>query len=135
MDMKCTLQSFRITSTSADIHPRLLRKTPRRTLNPEPSALPPLPMHPWLASRTASFDSSVIRKVVDLAAKMKDPITLSIGQPDFDVPEAARQAMVDAVQHRKNGYSQTQGVAPLLERLQKQVDAEFGHADRKLFIT
>ncbi len=92
-------------------------------------------MHPWLASRTASFDSSGIRKVFDLAAKMKDPINLSIGQPDFDVPEAARQAMVDAVNGRKNGYSQTQGVAPLLERLQKQVDAEFKHSDRKLFIT
>jgi aspartate/methionine/tyrosine aminotransferase len=92
-------------------------------------------MHPWLATRTASFDSSGIRKVFDLAAKMKDPINLSIGQPDFDVPDAAREAMVEAVQHRKNGYSQTQGVAPLLERLQKQVDAEFNHSDRKLFIT
>jgi aspartate/methionine/tyrosine aminotransferase len=92
-------------------------------------------MRSWLASRTASFDSSGIRKVFDLAAKMKDPINLSIGQPDFDVPEAARLAMVDAVNHRKNGYSQTQGVAPLLERLQSQVDAEFKHADRKLFIT
>ena len=30
------------------------------------------------------FDSSGIRKVFDLAARMKDPINLSIGQPDFD---------------------------------------------------
>ena len=44
----------------------------------------------WLASRTGSFDSSGIRKVFDLAAKMKDPINLSIGQPDFDVPEAVK---------------------------------------------
>ena len=53
---------------------------------------------------------------------MKDPINLSIGQPDFDVPEVARQAMVEAVNSRKNGYAQTQGIAPLLEKLQTQVD-------------
>ena len=91
--------------------------------------------HSWLASRATAFDSSGIRKVFDLAAKMKDPINLSIGQPDFDVPEAARQAMVEAVQSGKNGYAQTQGITPLLEKLQAQVQAEFGHADRKVFVT
>lgn len=44
------------------------------------------PTHPWLAERTAAFDSSGIRRVFDLAATLKDPINLSIGQPDFDVP-------------------------------------------------
>lgn len=92
-------------------------------------------MHPWLASRTSTFDSSGIRKVFDLAAKMQNPINLSIGQPDFDVPETARQAMIEAVSSRKNGYSQTQGVAPLLEKLSAQVKAEYQHADRKLFVT
>ena len=41
----------------------------------------------WLADRTRLFDSSGIRKVFDLGAKLNDPINLSIGQPDFDVPE------------------------------------------------
>jgi aspartate/methionine/tyrosine aminotransferase len=91
--------------------------------------------NPWLASRATAFDSSGIRKVFDLAAKMKDPINLSIGQPDFDVPEAARQAMIEAVASGKNGYAQTQGITPLLEKLQVQVQAEFGHADRKAFVT
>jgi aspartate/methionine/tyrosine aminotransferase len=91
--------------------------------------------HNWLASRATAFDSSGIRKVFDLAAKMKDPINLSIGQPDFDVPEAARQAMVDAVRSGKNGYAQTQGITPLLEKLQAQVQTEFGHTDRKAFVT
>ena len=39
--------------------------------------------HPWIADRTSHFDSSGIRKVFDLAATMRDPINLSIGQPDF----------------------------------------------------
>jgi len=92
-------------------------------------------LHPWIAQRTTTFDSSGIRKVFDLAAQMPDPINLSIGQPDFDVPEAVRQACIDAIQSRKNGYALTQGIPVLREKLQQQVDAEFGHADRKVFVS
>ncbi len=91
--------------------------------------------HPWIADRVLSFDSSGIRKVFELGAKLKDPINLSIGQPDFDVPDGAHRAAIDAIQNRKNGYALTQGIPPLHQRLQKQVDAEFGHADRKLFVS
>ena len=93
--------------------------------------LPPLPRpmtHRWLADRASAFDSSGIRKVFDLAAKMKDPINLSIGQPDFDVPDRARDAMVEAVSGGKNGYAQTQGITPLLEKITAQVRAQYGHA-------
>jgi aspartate/methionine/tyrosine aminotransferase len=91
--------------------------------------------HPWLAQRTAKFDSSGIRKVFDLAAKLADPINLSIGQPDFAVPDAVKQAAVDAIHADKNGYSVTQGVAELRERLQARVDTELGHADRRVLVT
>jgi aspartate aminotransferase/aminotransferase len=94
-----------------------------------------LMLHPWIAQRTTTFDSSGIRKVFDLAAQMKDPINLSIGQPDFDVPEPVRQACIDAIQSRKNSYALTQGMPVLREKLQQQVDAEFGHADRKVFVS
>ncbi len=92
-------------------------------------------LHPWIAHRTTTFDSSGIRKVFDLGAQMKDPINLSIGQPDFDVPEPARQACIEAIQSRKNGYTLTQGLPVLREKLQRQVDAEFGHGDRKVFVS
>ena len=32
----------------------------------------------WIADRTRNFDSSGIRRMFDLAAKLKDPINLSI---------------------------------------------------------
>ena len=51
----------------------------------------------WIAERTWCFDSSGIRKVFDLGAKLTEPVNLSIGQPDFDVPEEARQAAIDAI--------------------------------------
>jgi aspartate/methionine/tyrosine aminotransferase len=88
-----------------------------------------------LARRMAHFDSSGIRKVFDLAAGMKDPINLSIGQPHFDVPEAVRQAAVAAINGRKNGYSPTQGAAALRDKLQGRVDAELRQPDRRVLVT
>ncbi len=89
----------------------------------------------WLADRTRLFDSSGIRKVFDLAARLKDPINLSIGQPDFDVPEPVRQAAIDAIQSRKNGYALTQGMPVLRDKLQAQVQQQYGHDDRQVFVT
>jgi aspartate/methionine/tyrosine aminotransferase len=94
-----------------------------------------MPNHPWLADRTAKFDSSGIRKVFDLAAKMANPINLSIGQPDFAVPDAIKEAAITAIRADKNGYSVTQGAADLRNELQKRVDAEFGHSDRRVLVT
>jgi len=80
-------------------------------------------------------DASGIRKVFDLAAKMKDPINLSIGQPDFDVPVAAKQAAIDAIQAGENRYTPTQGMAPLRERLRKDLSVEFGRDVGEVLIT
>lgn len=89
----------------------------------------------WLADRMAQFDSSGIRKVFDLASRMQDPINLSIGQPHFEVPEEIQQAAIDAIQNRKNGYAPTQGMPVLRDKLQARVDAQYGHADRRVFVT
>jgi aspartate aminotransferase/aminotransferase len=80
----------------------------------------------FISSRAAGVDASGIRKVFDLAAKMKDPINLSIGLPDFDVPDIAKQAAVDAIAKGNNRYTQTQGIAPLRDRLRKDLSTEFG---------
>lgn len=88
----------------------------------------------WIADRTRGFDSSGIRRMFDLAAKLKDPINLSIGQPDFDVPPPVKSAMIDAINDGKNGYAATQGMPVLREKLQAEVDHAFGHDDRELFV-
>jgi aspartate aminotransferase/aminotransferase len=88
----------------------------------------------WIAERTLGFDSSGIRRMFDLAAKLTDPINLSIGQPDFDVPPAVKAELIRAVEVGKNGYAPTQGIPVLREKLQAEVDQQFGHADRELFV-
>ena len=89
----------------------------------------------WIADRTQAFDSSGIRKVFDLASQMKDPINLSIGQPDFEVPREVRQACVDAIEAGKNSYALTQGMPVLREKLQARIDEEYGHGDRAVFVS
>lgn len=89
----------------------------------------------WIAKRTSAFQSSGIRRVFDLAAKLENPVNLSIGQPDFDVPETVRQACCEAIQSGRNGYSQTQGIAPLRQRIQAEIDTKFQHQDRQVFIS
>lgn len=92
-------------------------------------------MSSWIAERTKAFDSSGIRKVFDLAAKLKDPVNLSIGQPDFAVPDEVKKACNDAVLDNRNGYSLTQGIPDLRAKLQERIDAQYGHADRKVFVS
>ncbi len=91
--------------------------------------------HRWLADRMHHIDASGIRKVFDLAASMVNPVNLSIGQPHFDTPESVKQAMKEAVDSGKNAYSQSQGIKPLIDLIQQDVDQQYGHADRKVFIT
>ncbi len=89
----------------------------------------------WIADRTRYCDSSGIRKVFDLAATMTDPINLSIGQPDFAVPDEIQNAAVDAIHAGRNGYALTQGMPVLREELAKRLAAQYGHADRQVFVT
>src|SRR3954465_3385845 len=80
----------------------------------------------YISSRALAVDASGIRKVFDLAAKMKNPINLSIGQPDFDVPDPVKDAAIDAIRRGDNKYPPTQGIAPLRARLRKELTAELG---------
>ncbi|MEZ6044819.1 MAG: aminotransferase class I/II-fold pyridoxal phosphate-dependent enzyme [Planctomycetaceae bacterium] len=89
----------------------------------------------WIADRMHKIDASGIRKVFDLAANMKDPVNLSIGQPHFDTPQPIKEALYKAVDEGKNAYSQTQGIAPLLKRLQADVDKQYGQSNRKVFVS
>lgn len=81
------------------------------------------------------FDSSGIRKVFDLAASMTDPINLSIGQPDFPVPAEVQEAAVRAIHENKNGYSPTQGIPALIDKLQRRIDDQYNHSVRQVFVT
>ncbi len=79
-----------------------------------------------LASRATGISVSGIRRIFDLGATLKDPINLSIGQPDFDVPEPIKAAAIDAIQSRRNGYSLTQGVKELRAAIRDRLREDLG---------
>ncbi len=82
--------------------------------------------HHLLAKRVQSIDASGIRRVFDLGAKLKNPINLSIGQPDFPVADAIKQAAIDAIKKDRNGYTPTQGIRSLRRRLGKHLQDDVG---------
>jgi aspartate aminotransferase/aminotransferase len=82
-----------------------------------------------IARRMQGLDASGIRKVFDLAAKMTDPVNLSIGQPDFDVPEQAKEKAIAAIRAGQNKYTQTQGLPALREAVASACCEEFGWHD------
>lgn len=86
-----------------------------------------------LADRVAATEASGIRKVFDLAASLKNPVNLSIGQPDFDVPQALRACAIEAINNRKNAYTQTQG-GPELRAALKAGPLQ-GYEDSQILVT
>jgi aspartate aminotransferase/aminotransferase len=89
----------------------------------------------WLADRTKLIELSGIRKVFELGKSLKDPVNLSIGQPHFPVPEPIRAAAKHAIDAGHNGYSVTQGIPELRDRLGADTKSRFSHHDREVLVT
>ncbi|MCZ6836613.1 MAG: aminotransferase class I/II-fold pyridoxal phosphate-dependent enzyme [Planctomycetota bacterium] len=79
-----------------------------------------------ISQRSKAIDVSGIRRVFELGAKLKDPINLSIGQPDFPVPETLKEAAIEAIRQDKNGYTLTQGVAELRDAINRHLTSDIG---------
>ncbi|MBF0105577.1 MAG: aminotransferase class I/II-fold pyridoxal phosphate-dependent enzyme [Deltaproteobacteria bacterium] len=62
------------------------------------------------AKRMNQLQSSSIRKMFEMAAKMKNPVNLSLGMPDFDVPANVKKQAVKAINDGKNKYTLTRGI-------------------------
>jgi aspartate aminotransferase/aminotransferase len=88
-----------------------------------------------LAERTQQIEVSGIRRVFDLARSLKDLVNLSIGQPHFPVPESIKRVAADAIFENKNGYTQTQGVPELRERIQLDLKKHYPGQDRDVIVT
>jgi len=50
------------------------------------------------------------------------------------VPRPVKDAYIKAIEDDKNGYALTQGMPVLRDKLQAEVDAQFGHDDREVFV-
>jgi len=81
-----------------------------------------------ISERSAAIDVSGIRRAFELGAALRDPINLSIGQPDFPVPEEIKEAAIEAIRDDRNGYSLTQGMPDLRRIIASRLASECGWA-------
>lgn len=79
-----------------------------------------------ISRRAQSLPLQGIRRIFEQAARLKDPINLTIGQPDFPVPDPIKRAAVDAIHADRNGYTVTRGVPELRRRIVEHLRADLG---------
>lgn len=89
----------------------------------------------WISERAKQTEISGIRKMFELGKSLKNPVNLSIGQPDFDVPEPIKRAAIEAIEAGRNGYTTTQGDQALLDKISARVRQQYPDAERKLLVT
>lgn len=81
-----------------------------------------------LSSRAQSINGSGIRRVFEIGATIPavEKIDLSIGQPDFPVPDAIKDAAIKAIREDRNGYPLTRGIVELREVIAQQIKRDIG---------
>lgn len=91
-----------------------------------------------LSQRVQAIPPSGIRRFFDIAATMKDVISLGIGEPDFVTPDVIRQAGIRSVQNGYTAYTSNSGLFELREALAAHLERLYGvryDPERELLIT
>ncbi len=94
-----------------------------------------MPSLSMISKRALKIEASEIRKAFDLGRELRDPIDLSIGQPNFEVPEPIKEAAINAIRSGFNRYTTTQGIPELKEKLSRKFKERFGFTPPALMVT
>ena len=79
-----------------------------------------------LISRAAAeMRPSGIRKFFDIAAEMKDCISLGVGEPDFKTPWAIRQAGIQSLEKGRTWYTSNSGLKELRQEICRYLERRF----------
>lgn len=79
-----------------------------------------------LSTKVRSVPLSGIRKFFDIAATMKEVISLGIGEPDFVTPDAIRRAGVEAIERGETHYTSNSGTIELRTALSDKLRELYG---------
>ena len=80
----------------------------------------------YLSRRVAGIKPSGIRKFFDIAATMKDVISLGVGEPDFTTPPPILEAGIQALRNGETHYTSNFGILQLREALSKHLQTRYG---------
>jgi aminotransferase len=79
----------------------------------------------YIAKHVVNLPKSGIRDFFEVVAKMKDVISLGIGEPDFDTPWHIREAAIYALEKGKTHYTSNLGLIELRRAISKYVGKTF----------
>jgi aminotransferase len=79
-----------------------------------------------LSSRVHGIKPSGIRRFFDIAATMKDVISLGIGEPDFITPAPIVQAGIDSLRKGETHYTSNNGLIELRKAIAMQLQKRYG---------
>ncbi len=79
-----------------------------------------------LAKRVAGLKPSGIRKFFDIAATMKDVISLGIGEPDFTTPKPILDAGIRSLQNGETHYTSNHGKIELRQAIAANLKKLYG---------
>jgi aminotransferase len=83
-------------------------------------------MRNFVSQRVQTVPPSGIRRFFDIAATMDDVISLGIGEPDFNAPEAAIQAGMAAMADGDVHYTSNSGTIELRRAVSEHVTQRYG---------
>jgi aminotransferase len=95
-------------------------------------------MRNFISARVQSVPPSGIRRFFDIAATMKDVISLGIGEPDFVTPESILKAGVASLQRGETQYTSNSGILELRQSLARHLQRLYAvdyDAETELLIT
>ncbi|MCM0650629.1 aminotransferase class I/II-fold pyridoxal phosphate-dependent enzyme [Clostridium swellfunianum] len=64
-----------------------------------------------------SIEISGIRKFFNKVAEVPEALSLTLGQPDFNVPEKIKASMIKAIDENKTGYTSNAGIIELRQQI------------------
>ncbi len=83
-------------------------------------------MKSFVAERMHGVPPSGIRRFFDIAATMKDVISLGVGEPDFVTPDNIRAAAIHSIETGMTRYTSNAGIIELRELIAQHLDRLYG---------
>jgi aminotransferase len=92
----------------------------------------------YISRKVAALKPSGIRKFFDIAATMKDVISLGIGEPDFTTPDRILEAGIRSLQMGETHYTSNAGMTELRQAIAAHLDRHYSakyDANTEIIIT
>src|SRR5664280_2376276 len=92
----------------------------------------------FIAKHVINLPKSGIRDFFEIVAKMKDAISLGVGEPDFDTPWHIREAGIYALEKGKTHYTSNLGLIELRRAISRYDEKNFSvtyRADDEILVT